>query len=108
MLIFHLIIYSKITDFGISAINNGSKTPNIKKDEQLSSTQACDTYSLGATIIYVMSYKNTVSDQKINEDVKNMHQKYMTYLRKLIERMVYDEATLRLALSDVYDELEVI
>ena len=98
----------KITDFGISAINKGSKTPNTKKDEQLSSTKACDTYSLGATIIYVMSYKNTISNQKIKEDVKNMHQKYMTYLRKLIERMVYDDATLRPILSDVYDELEVI
>ena len=98
----------KITEFGISVMHKDSKTQNTKKDEQLSSTKACDSYSLGVTILYMMSYKNPISVTKNSESVKNIHQKYDPYLRKLIEKMVDDDPKLRPIISDVYDELEVI
>ena len=98
----------KITEFGISVMHKDSKTQNTKKDEQLSSTKACDSYSLGITILYMMSYKNPISVTKNSESVKNIHQKYDPYLRKLIEKMVDDDPKLRPTINDVYDELEVI
>jgi serine/threonine protein kinase len=98
----------KITEFGISVMHKDSKTQNTKKDEQLSSTKACDSNSLGLTILYMMSYKNPISVTKNSEAVKNIHQKYDPYLRKLIEKMVDDDPKLRPTISDVYDELEVI
>jgi len=127
----------KITDFGISAIHKDSKTQNKKIDEQLFSTKtivgriafsspqvqsgaeydcSCDIYSLGLTILYMMSYDNPISVKKIGKDeekkrylkVENMHKKYNEYLKNLILRMIKDKPELRPTASDAYDELEVI
>ena len=126
----------KISDFGISAIHKDNKTQNKKLDEQLFSTKtivgrisfaspqiqsgeeydySCDIYSLGLTILYMMSYENPISVIKtpVGEKnrilkLENMHQSYNQYLKNLIERMVDDDTKLRPTASDAYDELEAI
>ena len=126
----------KISDFGISAIHRDSKTQNKKISEQLFSTKtivgrisfaspqvqsgeeydySCDIYSLGLTMLYMMSYENPISVKKNAEgvktrklNVKNMHAKYDPYLQKLVLRMIKDDPKLRPTSSDAYDELEVI
>ena len=125
----------KITDFGISAIHKKSANPNKKINEQLFSTKtivgriafsspqvqsgveydcSCDIYSLGLTILYMMSYNNPIS-VKTNNGIKkrylnkeNIHKKYNKYLKKLIFRMIEDKPELRPTSNDAYDELEVI
>ncbi len=126
----------KITDFGLSAIHQDSKTEKEIKNKQLFSAKtivgrisyaspqiqkgenydySCDIYSLGITILYMMSYENPILVTKDLKGKKNrslkfeyMHQKYNPYLKTLIVRMAQDEEKLRPTSSEAYDELEVI
>ena len=127
----------KITDFGISAFHKDNKTtkgdvceeffsqktmvgrisyasPQVQKGEEYD--YSCDIYSLGVTILYLMSYENPIVitknplGKKIREQLKfeNIHKKYNSYLQNLIKRMVKDEPELRPTSSEAYDELELI
>ena len=126
----------KISNFGISAILKDYKTKNKKLNENLFSTNtivgridysspeiqrgekydySCDIYSLGLTILYLMSYenpiiitKNSLGEKTRHVKTENIHKSYIFYLQKLILRMVNDNPNLRPKASEAYDELEVI
>jgi len=126
----------KITDFGISAVHKDSKTKNTIIDDNMISNKtvvgrisyaspeihkgdnydySSDVYSLGVTILYMMSYENPIlvtKNSKGGKDrklcIENMHQEYNPYLQKLILRMVKDDPKVRPTSSHTYDELEVI
>ena len=126
----------KITDFGISAIHKTYKAQNQNIKEDLISVgtikgridyaspeiqkkkdfdYSCDIYSLGLTILYLMSYDNPIKVQPNSSgeksryiEIDNIHKKYDSYLKNLILRMVKNEPNLRPTSSEAYDELEFI
>ena len=124
----------KIADFGISALYNDNNPENKNKDEILFCHCAkvgrrdyicpemekgdvydykADIYSLGLTMLYIMSYNNPIrifkdkSDNTIKRyiDFNSLDGNYNLYLRALIMRMLNNEPDFRPTSSQAYDEL---
>jgi serine/threonine protein kinase len=127
----------KISDFGISALVRDQNRLNINKDNDLFSectrkgrldfvcpemlsTQVpydyqADIYSLGLTILYLMSFRKPIKTFKnqngiSNRDIKKeyMLKNYNEYLRNLVLRMIDDNNENRPSAKDALKELEMI
>ena len=127
----------KISDFGISAIYKDNNKKLKKKDEYLFSDKTrvgrrdyisieieegedydykTDIYSLGLTMLTLMSYDKPIQFynnmnskeliRKINFDW--MSESYNIYLRKLVLKMLIINKELRPSAKEVLDELEII
>ena len=125
----------KISDFGISAIFRQGNEEDKKVEENLFSNFTrvgrldyvcpeiergecydcrCDIYSLGLTMLSLMSkdnpiklLKNPMTKQKIRQIDKNgMNQNYNEFLRNLVIRMLDDDINNRPNSKQAYEELE--
>ena len=127
----------KISDFGISAIFRQGNEEDKKVEENLFSNFTrvgrldyvcpeiergecydcrCDIYSLGLTMLSLMSkdnpiklLKNPMTKQKIRQIDKNgMNKNYNEFLRNLVIRMLDDDINNRPNSKQAYEELEYI
>jgi len=127
----------KIADFGISAVFKDENNSNENVEEILVSQYTmvgrrdyicpeiehnkaydcrCDIYSLGLTLLYLMSYENPITFvADPNTKIKYRHIKknvdktaYNKYLIKLIDRMLENEINNRPFARQAYDEIEYI
>ena len=124
----------KISDFGIAALLRSNSLENQDIDEDLFSqgiTQAgrkdyvcpqieegeeydygADIYSLGLTILFLMSYKKPNKLKKGSKykiiDLFSIDYIYNVYLRRLVIKMLDDDINKRPSASDILDELEII
>jgi len=127
----------KIADFGISAVFKDDNNANEKIDENLISHYTmvgrkdyvcpeickhqaydcrCDIYSLGLTLLYLMSYNKPIKfiknpltqipERHIDKNIDN--NVYNEYLIKLIHRMLEDNINHRPFASQAYDEIGFI
>jgi len=127
----------KIADFGISAIFKDDNNGNENIDEKLVShcttvgridyvcpeiykNQAydcrCDIYSLGLTLLYLMSYDNPIN--MINDPISGIPKRqinklidnkvYNEYFIKLIHRMLEEDINDRPFARQAYNEIEYI
>ena len=124
----------KISDFGIAAVFRDTNFDEDIEETLISKgTQAgridyvcpeieegkeydfgADIYSLGLTMIFLMSYENPI---KIIKDSKNYYRDidffsmdyiYNVYLRRLVIKMLNYDINKRPNVSDILDELEII
>ena len=125
----------KISDFGISALFMEQHPENINKEEYLFSkfTQVgrtdfspeeilearkyydyrVDIFSLGLTILCLMSKNNPISfkknpytnKQERNINISSVDNSYNQYLVKLVKRMINENMNLRPFANQVYEEL---
>ena len=123
----------KIADFGVSALFKDKNPENLNKNPKLFSEftmvgridfmspeitkgqknydYRCDIYSLGLTILWLMSREkpiklfniNGISQRFIN--ITKIDQSYNIYLRKLVLRMINEDQNLRPYANQAYDEL---
>jgi serine/threonine protein kinase len=126
----------KISDFGISALVRDNNKINLGKDIDLFSgctrkgrldfvcpeiyehakyDYQADIYSLGLTILYLMSFRKPIKMSKdqfgtSNRDVKKeyMLKNYNEYLRNLVLRMIDDTDDIRPRAKEALEELEMI
>ena len=123
----------KISDFGISALVRDKNSLNNDKDKDLFSnysrkgtyryvcpeilfnskyTYQADIYSLGLTMIWLMSYRNPIRLKK-DENIRQIKFEYISkyyneYLRNLILRMLDDNNAIRPSAKEALDELIMI
>ena len=127
----------KLSDFGIAALygdeeENNSSLPNdllmtnfttvgridfipedmVENSENQKYDFKVDIFSLGLTMLCLMSKEKTISVKKINADEINrkiyknkMDQSYNIYLRKLVIRMISQYKEIRPTAQEAYDEL---
>jgi serine/threonine protein kinase len=127
----------KISDFGISALVRDQNLLNLGKDIDLFSSgytkkgrldfvcpeiyehvyynYQADIYSLGLTILYLMSFINPIliiEDEKGNDNrqiiLEYMSKKYNEYLRNLVLRLIDDNNDIRPSAKEALDELIMI
>ena len=123
----------KISDFGISALFRDDNLYNQDIDDILFCNNTrqgridfvcpemeegnaydygADIYSLGLTMLFLMSYEkpNVVKkgSSKKNIDFFSMSPIYNIYLRRLVIKMLNDDKNERPSASDILDELQII
>ena len=129
----------KISDFGLSAIyndnniENHNNTPNstlisdftrvgrrdficYEIEKGVKYDFICDIFSLGLTMLCLMSYenpiifeKNPLSGKKFRKiNFNTIEETYNIYLKKLVLRMINDNLNIKITSSDAFDELEMI
>jgi len=123
----------KISDFGISAIYKSIKEKNLDIDQDLLSEgtrvgrkdficpeiehfqeydYVCDTFSLGLTMLCLMSFKHPIKIVNKNRTINfnNINNSYNFFLRKLVFKLLYGDKNKneKLSSNDAYNELEII
>ena len=129
----------KISDFGLAAIVRDENLENLNKDDDLFSggtfvghfkyvcpemlygdksyNYQADIFSLGLTMLTLMSFKNPIEILKQKGSKKkgrNIRKEYLLshyynkYLRNLVLRLIYDYRDIRPSAKDSYEELLLI